>query len=261
MRKALALAEELEVVASYCEGDELSLRNRVLSRDGVSELMMRHVQLRERAEEDFFAHFVRLTSDYSRPRSIAKGGINDLEVQRQIARLEPELILCYGSSLIRGSLLSEFRGRFLNLHLGLSPYYHGSGTNVWPLIHGKPEYVGATFMHIDEGIDTGEIIHQVRARIFFEDSVHQIGNRLIADLALSYIELVRNFDALVPMPQPRGIQGRLCRRKDFDEQAVEALYARFAEGLIERYLEEREERESRAPIIENPALAGKRHES
>ena len=39
--------------------------------------------------------------------------------------------------------------------------------------------VGATFMYIDAGIDTGEIIHQIRADIVIGDSPHSIGNRLI----------------------------------------------------------------------------------
>jgi len=48
--------------------------------------------------------------------------------------------------------------------LGLSPYYLGSGTNYWPLVNEKPEFVVATFMHIDTDIDTEEIIHQIRAK-------------------------------------------------------------------------------------------------
>src|SRR5690606_10372264 len=103
-------------------------------------------------------------------------------------------------SLIREPLLSAFQGRFLNVHLGLSPYYRGSGTNFWPLVNGEPEFVGATFMHIDAGVDTGEVIHQIRARIFPGDTPHQIGNRLIADMARVYAALIRDFDRLERMP-------------------------------------------------------------
>ena len=53
-----------------------------------------------------------------------------------------------------------FSRKFLNVHLGLSPYYRGSGTNVWPLINTEPDMVGATLC-IDAGIDNGEIIHQI----------------------------------------------------------------------------------------------------
>ena len=41
------------------------------------------------------------------------------------------------------------------------------------------EFFGYTFMYLDEGIDTGEIIHQGRPKIFPYDNPHQIGNRLI----------------------------------------------------------------------------------
>ena len=61
----------------------------------------------------------------------------------------------------------------------MSPYYRGSGTNFWPFVNNELQFIGATFMHIDEGVDTGEIIHQIRANIFHDDNIHQIGNRLI----------------------------------------------------------------------------------
>ncbi len=38
-------------------------------------------------------------------------------------------------------------------------------------------------MHIDAGVDTGEVIHQMRARVALGDSPAQIGNRLIVDMA------------------------------------------------------------------------------
>ena len=39
-----------------------------------------------------------------------------------------------------------------------------------------------SFHKIDKGIDTGPIIHQMRARIFKHDNVHTNGNRVIKDL-------------------------------------------------------------------------------
>ena len=40
--------------------------------------------------------------------------------------------------------------KILNLHLGISPYYKGSGTNYFPLVNNEPQYVGATFMFLDK---------------------------------------------------------------------------------------------------------------
>ena len=53
------------------------------------------------------------------------------------------------------------------------------------------EFVGATFMYLDQGIDTGKIIHQIRARIYENDNLHIIGNRLISDAIIIYKELIK----------------------------------------------------------------------
>ena len=142
-------------------------------------------------------------------------------VVENIIKKNPDLLVCYGSSLIKSKLLEFFKDRFLNIHLGLSPYYRGSGTNVWPLINNQPQMVGATFMHIDEGIDTGRIIHQINADIFLGDNPHTIGNRLIKKMTLLTKEVIYNFKSLDDISQPNVKKSLLYLKKDFDENACE----------------------------------------
>jgi phosphoribosylglycinamide formyltransferase 1 len=256
VRKAIALFPGILTMRSYCEGDEKSIRRFVESTDqGVNTVRARHLAARDQSEEDFFASFVALAPDHSAPVFIAKGAINDPKHADDISALGPDLLACYGGSLIRAPLLTRFEERFLNVHLGLSPYYRGAGTNFWPLVRGEPEFVGATFMHIDAGIDTGRIIHQIRARILPGDTPHQIGNRLIADMALVYADIISKFSILPDMPslnEPPEV--RVYRQKDFTEESARQIMAKFAEGLVDRYLDEIEQRTIRVPIIQNPAV-------
>ena len=145
LRRVISLNPGIKVLASYCEGTEKSLQTRVAANENSSELMRRLVSMRLQSEEDFFAHFTLLTGDKSAAIRIRKGTINDRKVVGRIILAEPDLIACNGSSLVKGELLSKFTGRFLNVHLGLSPYHRGSGTNVWPMINNEPQYVGAPF--------------------------------------------------------------------------------------------------------------------
>lgn len=254
VRKALALSPGIEVARTYCEGLQNSLVDMVGKRDD-SALQRAHLEARARSEEDFFGAFDAFAPDRSNPVAIDRGRINDPEHAEAVIGLKPDLLVAYGCSIIRAPLLEAFQGRFLNVHLGLSPYYRGSGTNFWPLVNGEPEFVGATFMHIDAGVDTGEIIHQMRARIFPGDTPHQIGNRLIADMARVYAAVIRSFDRLGRMPQiPVPQTERVYRKRDLTEEATAALYRAFADGLVDRYLAEREARCAAAPIVENPAV-------
>jgi phosphoribosylglycinamide formyltransferase 1 len=256
VRKAIALFPGVTMMRSYCEGAEKSIRRLVESAGSSADsAQARHLAARDQSEDDFFAAFVALAPDRSAPVFIPKGAINEPQYADDIAALVPELLACYGSSLIREPLLTRFEGRFLNVHLGLSPYYLGSGTNFWPLVRGEPEFVGATFMHMDAGIDTGKVIHQIRARVFPGDTPHQIGNRLITDMALVYADIITKFFSLPDMPQlpdPRDV--RIYRQKDFTEESAREVIRQFAEGLVDRYLNEVEERTSRVPIIENPMV-------
>jgi len=252
MRKAIALDANIEVLSSYCEGSEKSLLN-TAKREKNDTNQLTHLLARENSEKDFFETFVKLTPDNSNPSFIAKGEINDEVKVQEIKALNPDLIIAYGCSIIKEPLVEHFEGRFLNVHLGLSPYLRGSGTNFWPLVNSQPEYVGATFMYLDTGIDTGAIIHQIRARVFKNDTPHHIGNRLIADVAKTYIDIINYFSELEVMKQPEDMKsGKYYKNSDFTPESVEQLYCAFDDGLVEKYLDIKEK--DKAKIIVNTRL-------
>lgn len=252
-RKALSINPSIEVVKTYCEGEENSLRTLTHKEGSNNSLRIRHVQARENSENDFFSSFCLLCPDESHPFFLPKGDINNINHVEDIQNHNPDILVAYGCSIIREPLLSMFSGRFLNVHLGLSPYYRGSGTNFWPLVDERPEFVGATFMHINEGVDSGEIIHQIRARIFEGDTPHQIGNRLLCDVVLVYADIISKIANLRPMPQPLSTDSiRYCRRADFSEDSVKKLYQSFEGGIVDRYLRDRERRCKSAPIVVHP---------
>ena len=195
-KQYLSNDKRFKVLKTYCEGTEKSLKNITFKSTKSSLLQKNHVLAREKSEKDFFLDYIKYTKDYSNSLIIPKGYINSSEVVMEINRLKPNLLICYGSSLIKSSLLKTFKGKFINVHLGLSPYYRGSGTNIFPIINKDYDMLGATFMYIDEGIDTGKIIHQFRTKIFFGDSPHTIGNRIIKTMTLIFTNLITNFEKL-----------------------------------------------------------------
>ena len=154
--------KRFDVIRTFCEGDELSLKNRILKHNDSTWLELNHAYARDQSEIDFFQDYLDDAEDHSKPEHIKKGMINDPSIVDNIILLNADIVICYGSSLIKPDLIDAYKGKFLNVHLGLSPYYKGSGTNIFPIIDKRPEMVGATFMYIDQGIDTGDIIHQIK---------------------------------------------------------------------------------------------------
>jgi phosphoribosylglycinamide formyltransferase 1 len=248
-RRSFAMQEGIQVLASFCEGRENNVQS-IIDKEEQAPLRKKHLAAREKSEREFFSNFLNSSPDRSKPTFLPRGDINKPEVTEAITKAAPDFLVAYGCSLIREPLLSAFSGRFFNVHLGLSPYYRGSGTNYWALVNGEPECVGATFMHIDAGVDTGEIIHQIRARVEKGDTPHMIGNRLIAGMTGSYARLVKMGSKLKKLPQiPLRPSDRVYRKKDFTEESVALLYKRFREGLVDDYLANLKERQSRYPIL------------
>lgn len=253
VRILIAHTPGIYVKRAFCE--DTRLQPLIAKQGGENSQRLHHLTMRGQSEQDFFSAFTTFTADQSNAVYIPNGEINDFCHVKEIDSLGLDVLIAYGCSIIKEPLLQKFNRKLLNVHLGLSPYYRGSSTNYWPLVRGAPEYVGATFMYMDSGIDTGEIIHQIRARIFPGDSPHQIGNRLICDVAMVYAEIVKNYENLSVMsPNPNSNEVEYCRRDDFSEKSVKILYDNFSAGMIDNYLYNVEERCENVPIIENPTV-------
>ena len=106
----------------------------------------------------------------------------------------PDYVLLFGSSLIGDDILQAFPNKVINLHLGLSPYYRGSGTLFWPLVDGKPECVGSTIHLAVKKIDAGGILGQVRPEIDPKDGPHDLGNKTILASLAAIKRLVIGYD-------------------------------------------------------------------
>lgn len=245
-RKKIACSKDIHVLKTFCE--ESPQRNAESLR---LDLRQKHLLARLQSENDFFKLFIDATVDKSNPEKIVKGTINNSQYINTIKSLNPDLIIVYGASILKPFFIETFPNKILNVHLGLSPYYRGSATNFWALVDHLPECVGASFMFIDAGIDTGEIIHQVRASINFYDTPSSIGNRLIADMTNALQKLIINFEQI---EKPTSVHfnelRRICRNMDFNEEAVRSVYENF-EFMIEKYLQEKIKRDEAFPVIEN----------
>lgn len=253
IRKAIGLTDDINILRTYCEQKSGNLLKD--AREEGESIRIKHLEKRARVEHDYFAPFVNLSPDRSNLVEIPDGKINEMEYYEEIVSLDPDLLVVYGSSMIRDPLLGEYEGRILNVHLGLSPYYRGTGTNFWPLVNQEPEYVGATFMYIDAGIDTGEIIHQLRARVHPDDGPHDIGFRLIADVGQVYPEIIRRFDDLHPIEQPpKQDDDNYYRSDDYNPDATRMLYENFENGMVMSYLCEWKERIADVPIVKHPVI-------
>ena len=211
----------------------------------------RHFAGRDASEASYFAADANLRLERGAlHRLVAAGACSTAaEVERMIA-LGPDVVLVFGTGILREPFLSAFEGRIINIHLGLSPYYRGAGTNFWPLVNREPEYAGATIHYIDAGIDTGPILSHARPEIAPGDGPHDVGNKTIVAAAQALLRAAAAHVAGVARAVPQWSGGRLYQRRDFSADAVRTLYRNFETGMIDDYLAARAARDAALQLVE-----------
>ena len=200
--------------------------------------VQQHFANRYKAELKYFGG-----NDYFKGNTfpIMAGDLNTEYVYNTIKEFAPDNIFVFGSSIIREPLISILpENRFINLHLGVSPYYRGSGTNFWPFVNKELEYVGSTILNINKGIDTGDIICHVRPTFDTDDYVHSAGCKVIAESVKKMGDILQMFkDDKEPkiIKQWKIENEKVYKSKDFDEDILNQYYKNLDEGMVKDYIQ------------------------
>ena len=147
-------------------------------------------------------------------------------------RLKPDVIAVFGTSLIRGPLLSKGRLGIFNLHGGLSPRYRGADCTFWALYNGEPDRVGCTLHKIDAGIDTGALIAHVCPEVREGDEELTLFWRAVRDSAEIYAQLLDRLERGDRLGVPQPQKGRLYQVKQRGWREERQLAARLENGLL-----------------------------
>lgn len=204
-------------------------------------LMKSHFDGLFKIEEDYFKKITEENEDFINERTIdhiEKGEINSVDFRAKLNDLSPSCIALYSVSIIRDELITQFKGRLFNVHAGLSPYYRGTATNIWPIINHEPEYIGMTIHHIDHGIDSGGLIIQGRPELEPADNTHTMACKntvLAADLMIKAINKFVN-EKKVPDVKQDLPNGKQYYFKDFTLKTVIELNKLLSDGIIGDYL-------------------------
>ena len=215
-----------------------------------------HFRLRHETEQAMFAGH---NAFFARTLPLLYGEASLPATGRVVQAFRPELAVVFGASLIREPLLSLLPdGRTVNLHLGLSPYYRGSGTNFWPFVNAELEYVGATLLHLDAGVDTGPIVAHVTPEIEPGDTAHTVGCKVIAkgaEALLHVMRLVQAGQALARVPQWTAPNGRYYRNQDVTEETLRTYHRNLDGGLIRKHLSSSKRSPKLIPLAPSARLA------
>jgi phosphoribosylglycinamide formyltransferase-1 len=96
--------------------------------------------------------------------------VNAPDTVARLQELRPKVVLVVGTRIISREVLSAVQAPFINYHDGITPKYRGIHGGYWASAQNDLVNFGATVHLVDPGIDTGEVLYQVRLRPSGEDN-------------------------------------------------------------------------------------------
>jgi folate-dependent phosphoribosylglycinamide formyltransferase PurN len=96
--------------------------------------------------------------------------VNSAECVAALTKLRPQAVLVAGTRLVEGEVLRRIGAPVINYHSGITPKYRGVHGGYWALAEGDADHCGVTVHLVDEGIDTGGILHQAKIAPSPEDN-------------------------------------------------------------------------------------------
>jgi methionyl-tRNA formyltransferase len=144
------------------------------------------------------------------------------EFRAQLTGLKPDAIIVVGYGRIIPQWMLDLPplGN-INLHASLLPKYRGAAPIQWAIANGET-VTGNTTMHIDAGLDTGDILLQQQLPIAPEDTSETLAPRLAAIGADLMVETLRGLQAGSIHPRPQD-----------NSQATLAPILKKEDGLID----------------------------
>ena len=167
--------------------------------------------------------------------------INQKEAVNFIKSKNYDIIVVSGTRIVKKEILS-LRPTYgiINMHTGLSPYYNGGPScTFWCVYNDDIEFIGATVMFIDEGIDSGNIVLSDTIDLGAFDNYGQLefkaidlGNQLILK-AIDKIEKDRNFKG----HQQKDISsGYVYYNRDYTFDKRMLVQKKIKEGIIKELI-------------------------
>lgn len=157
--------------------------------------------------------------------------ISDKETTLLITSLQPDVIFVFGlSQLIPKQLLEMPRLGCIGTHPALLPKNRGRHPLIWALVEGLEES-GLTFLYLDEGVDSGDILWQRSFPITLQDdarSLYQKIKSLASDAINEFLPQLANGTA----PRVRQDHSKATYWRKRTEKDGEALWNSFTSSQV-----------------------------
>lgn len=106
-----------------------------------------------------------LSSDmYNGNNIVHVTSVNDEACLYAMQSLQPDIVIVNGTRIISKKILQSTQAVFINMHVGITPWYRGSHGGYWAVKNNDLDHFGTTIHLVDAGIDSGAVLKQAFIR-------------------------------------------------------------------------------------------------
>ena len=130
--------------------------------------------------------------------------------------LAPELVIVFGTSILKPEVLTIAKRHTLNIHGGIVPKYRNVHSDFWAISKKDLKNIGTSIIHLDPGIDTGDIAIQGLLDINPDDTLFSIKKKnteLSLKLIIQAIEMAK--EGTLPKNQQKKIKESFYKSRGF----------------------------------------------
>jgi len=112
---------------------------------------------------------------------------NDPEVVKKVRAEEPDLIIVFGTDILKGDILEIAKLNILNIHRDILPKYRGGGLPYWVFYKSDFENLGVTVHICAKKLDGGHIVGQKKYKLSKNDRIFTLRHKT-TDLAVDILK-------------------------------------------------------------------------
>ncbi|MEO8589365.1 MAG: formyltransferase family protein [Flavobacteriales bacterium] len=118
-------------------------------------------RLQRKADELFRDRLFKTGGSFGWPRGVEIFNTPEINNEATIARVRearPDLLVVFGTKLLKPPLIASSVLGAVNAHSSLLPAYRGLRSEFWQCYHNDPTSVGLTIHVVEPGVDVGDIL-------------------------------------------------------------------------------------------------------
>jgi methionyl-tRNA formyltransferase len=100
--------------------------------------------------------------------------INDPEAIECLKTASPDVVVVFGTGLLRPPVIATCPNGMINLHGGDPEGYRGLDTHLWAIYHGAFDDLITTLHHVDPELDNGDIIEKMNIPVSPGMKLHEL---------------------------------------------------------------------------------------